>query len=36
MLSAACWADGLAIVEREQVVEKGGLVRFVSFAELMQ
>ena len=36
MLSAACWADGLAIVEREQLVEKGGLVRFVSFAELMQ
>lgn len=36
MLSAACWADGLAIVERDQLVEKGGLVRFVSFAELMQ
>ena len=36
MLSAACWADGLAIVEREQWVEKGALVRFVSFAELMQ
>ena len=36
MLTAACWADGLAIVERDQLVEKGGLVRFVSFAELMQ
>ncbi|KAA0947860.1 molybdopterin molybdotransferase MoeA [Pseudomonas sp. ANT_H14] len=35
MLSAACWADGLAVVEREQLIDKGALVRFMSFAELM-
>ncbi|VVN89084.1 gephyrin-like molybdotransferase Glp [Pseudomonas fluorescens] len=35
MLSAACWADGLAVVECEQRVLKHDKVRFLSFAELM-
>ncbi|UVL54205.1 gephyrin-like molybdotransferase Glp [Pseudomonas sp. B21-035] len=36
MLSAACWADGLALVECEQQVHKHDSVQFLSFAELMQ
>jgi molybdopterin molybdotransferase len=32
MLTAACWADGLVIVEREQQVLKGASVPFLSFA----
>ncbi|MNQ11321.1 Molybdopterin molybdenumtransferase [compost metagenome] len=35
MLSAACWADGLAVVECEQQVRKHDNVQFLSFAELM-
>ncbi|KMT52698.1 molybdopterin molybdotransferase MoeA [Pseudomonas fildesensis] len=35
MLTAACWADGLVIIEREQQVLKDEPVPFVSFAELM-
>ncbi|VVO15023.1 gephyrin-like molybdotransferase Glp [Pseudomonas fluorescens] len=33
MLVAACWADGLVIVEREQQVLKGAAVPFLSFAD---
>lgn len=33
MLAAACWADGLVIVEREQQVLKGAAVPFLSFAD---
>jgi len=33
MLAAACWADGLVIVEREQQVPKGAAVPFLSFAD---
>ncbi len=33
MLTAACWADGLVIVEREQVLLKDAPVPFLSFAE---
>ncbi|WP_426101523.1 MULTISPECIES: molybdopterin molybdotransferase MoeA [unclassified Pseudomonas] len=33
MLTAACWADGLVIVEREQVLLKDAPVLFLSFAE---
>ncbi|NWN65000.1 molybdopterin molybdenumtransferase MoeA, partial [Pseudomonas sp. MAFF 301512] len=33
MLAAACWADGLVIVEREQQVLKGAPVPFLSFAD---
>ncbi|WP_046486008.1 molybdopterin molybdotransferase MoeA [Pseudomonas veronii] len=33
MLTAACWADGLVIVEREQLLLKDALVPFLSFAE---
>ncbi|MFN3355178.1 MAG: gephyrin-like molybdotransferase Glp [Pseudomonas sp.] len=33
MLTAACWADGLVIVEREQQVLKGAPVPFLSFAD---
>ena len=33
MLAAACWADGLVIVEREQQVLKGAALPFLSFAE---
>ena len=33
MLSAACWADGLVIVEREQLLLKDAPVPFLSFAE---
>ncbi|WP_248804858.1 gephyrin-like molybdotransferase Glp [Pseudomonas sp. MWU13-2100] len=36
MLTAACWADGLALVECEQQVRKHDPVSFLSFAELMQ
>ncbi|MGC5699001.1 molybdopterin molybdotransferase MoeA [Pseudomonas sp. NFXW11] len=36
MLSAACWADGLALVECEQLVHRHDKVQFLSFAELMQ
>jgi molybdopterin molybdotransferase len=36
MLAAACWADGLAVVEREQLLHKHDSVTFLSFAELMQ
>ncbi|WP_273828433.1 molybdopterin molybdotransferase MoeA [Pseudomonas sp. SBT1-2] len=36
MLSAACWADGLALVECERQVQVGDPVPFLSFAELMQ
>ncbi|BDB20205.1 molybdopterin molybdenumtransferase MoeA [Pseudomonas sp. CYM-20-01] len=33
MLAAACWADGLVIVEREQQVLKGAAVPFLPFAD---
>lgn len=36
MLAAACWADGLAVVECEQQVHKHESVTFLSFADLMQ
>ncbi|MBM3103604.1 molybdopterin molybdotransferase MoeA [Pseudomonas sp. V1] len=36
MLAAACWADGLAVVECEQLVHEHDSVTFLSFAELMQ
>ncbi|KDN99075.1 molybdopterin molybdotransferase MoeA [Pseudomonas donghuensis] len=36
MLSAACWADGLAVVECEQQLHKHDNVQFLSFAQLMQ
>ncbi|WP_460136584.1 molybdopterin molybdotransferase MoeA [Pseudomonas sp. S1_E04] len=35
MLTAACWADGLVIVEREQQVFKDAPVPFLSFAEFL-
>ncbi|WLG48318.1 gephyrin-like molybdotransferase Glp [Pseudomonas sp. FP1742] len=35
MLTAACWADGLAVIECEQQVLKHGNVMFLSFADLM-
>ena len=34
MLSSACWADGLAVVEAGRVFEAGAPVDFLSFAEL--
>lgn len=36
MLTAACWADGLAVIECEQQVRKHDNVMFLSFADLMQ
>jgi molybdopterin molybdotransferase len=33
MLTAACWADGLVIVEPEQLLLKDAPVPFLSFAE---
>lgn len=36
MLTAACWADGLAVIEREQLVHKHDQVLFLPFAGLMQ
>ncbi|MHC2148505.1 molybdopterin molybdotransferase MoeA [Pseudomonas sp. 210_17 TE3656] len=36
MLAAACWADGLAVVECEHQLHKHDSVTFLSFAELMQ
>lgn len=36
MLTAACWADGLAVIEREQLVHKHDQVQFLPFAGLMQ
>ncbi|WP_237885496.1 molybdopterin molybdotransferase MoeA [Pseudomonas sp. PGPR40] len=36
MLTAACWADGLAVIECEQPVLKHDNVMFLSFADLMQ
>ncbi len=36
MLTAACWADGLAVIEREQLVHKHDQVMFLPFAGLMQ
>lgn len=36
MLSAACWADGLALVECQQQLRQDDPVQFLSFAELMQ
>ncbi|GID07401.1 gephyrin-like molybdotransferase Glp [Pseudomonas sp. 008] len=36
MLTAACWADGLAVIECEQQVLKHDNVMFLSFADLMQ
>jgi molybdopterin molybdotransferase len=35
MLTAACWADGLAVIECEQQVLKHDNVMFLSFADLM-
>ncbi|MGV8888127.1 MAG: gephyrin-like molybdotransferase Glp [Pseudomonas sp.] len=35
MLTAACWADGLAVLECEQQVLKHDKVMFLSFADLM-
>ena len=36
MLTAACWADGLAVIECEQQVLKHDNVLFLPFADLMQ
>jgi len=36
MLSAACWADGLALVECASTLHKGDPVQFLPFAELLQ
>jgi molybdopterin molybdotransferase len=36
MLTAACWADGLALIECEQQVLRHDEVMFLSFADLMQ
>ncbi len=36
MLTAACWADGLVVIECEQQVLKHDNVMFLSFADLMQ
>lgn len=36
MLTAACWADGLAVIEREQLVHKHDMLQFLPFAGLMQ
>jgi molybdopterin molybdotransferase len=36
MLSAACWADGLALVECASTLHKGDPVHFLPFAELLQ
>lgn len=33
MLTAACWADGLAVIEPGKQVLKGASVPFLSFAE---
>jgi len=35
MLTAACWADGLAVVEREAQVHQHDRVLYLPFAELM-
>ena len=35
MLTAACWADGLVVIEREQQVCRDTPVSFVSFAEFL-
>ncbi|VVP44935.1 Molybdopterin molybdenumtransferase [Pseudomonas fluorescens] len=35
MLTAACWAEGLAVIECEQQVLKHDNVKFLSFADLM-
>ncbi|MCG6575710.1 molybdopterin molybdenumtransferase MoeA [Pseudomonas sp. AF32] len=35
MLSAACWADGLAVVERDTLVHKHDRVMYVPFTALM-
>ncbi|MDR6959872.1 molybdopterin molybdotransferase [Pseudomonas brassicacearum] len=35
MLTAACWADGLAVVERETLVHKHDRVLYLPFADLM-
>jgi molybdopterin molybdotransferase len=35
MLAAACWADGLAVVEREHTLMRGELVDFLPFADLL-
>ncbi|MBV4495748.1 molybdopterin molybdotransferase MoeA [Pseudomonas sp. SWRI12] len=35
MLTAACWADGLAVVEREALVHKHDRVLYLPFASLM-
>ena len=35
VLSSAVWADGFAVIEVGQVVQKGDAVRFISFAELL-
>ncbi|WP_341957999.1 gephyrin-like molybdotransferase Glp [Pseudomonas sp. RC10] len=36
MLAPACWADGLAIVERDRQVHQHDNIGFLSFADLMQ
>lgn len=35
MLSAASWADGLIEIKAQQTVQKGDLVRFVAYSELL-
>lgn len=35
MLSAASWADGLVEIKAQQTVQKGDLVRFVAYSELL-
>jgi len=36
MLTAACWADGLAVVERDTVVHKHDRVMYLPFSALMR
>ena len=36
MLTAACWAEGLAVIEREALVHKHDEVMFLPFASLTQ
>ena len=34
MLTSACWADGLAVVEAGRILKAGELVDFLPFSEL--
>jgi len=35
MLSAACWANGFAVIEAGSVVRKGDQIAFLLFSELL-